>query len=142
MPPRERFAWVWLTTLVLVFSVYFAAVALGWPQTNPSFLMQIGMLTLATGTMALVVGTDRVVAWARGQGFTFGKPDERDRHIEWRSSAYAYYVLMGGIIVVGCMMPFTNTGWDIVHAALFWIVVAELTHHGLIVVGYRRGWHG
>lgn len=141
MPPRERFAWVWLTTLVLVFAAYFTAIGLRWPRPDPSFLMQIGMLTVATGTMALAVGADRVIAWARGLGFTFGPPDERDRYIEFRSSAYAYYVLMAGMILVGCMMPFTSGGWDIVHAALLSIVAAEITHHGLIVVGYRRGWH-
>ena len=141
MPARERFAWVWITTLVVVFSLYFAAIGLHWPENNPSFLMQIAVLTLTTGTMAMVVGADRVIAWARGQGFRFDPPDERDRCIEWRASAYGYYVLMAGMIVVGCMMPFTNAGWDIVHAALFFIVIAELVHHGAIVLGYRRGWH-
>ena len=69
--------------------------------------------------------------------------DERDRLIDLRASAIAYYVLMAGMIVVGCVMPFQHTGWDIAHAALRAIAIAEIVHSGLVVMWYRRGgWHG
>lgn len=42
------------------------------------------------------------------------------------------------MILVGCVMPFTHTGWSIVNAALFMIVTAELVGYGLVVLTYRR----
>ena len=55
-----------------------------------------------------------------------------------RATSTAYYVLMGGMILVGVVMPFTSTGWKIVNAALLMIVVAEIVHYGVIVSSYRR----
>jgi hypothetical protein len=37
-------------------------------------------------------------------------------------------------------MPFSARTWDIVHAAVLAIVVAEIVHHGSIILGYRRSW--
>jgi hypothetical protein len=49
---------------------------------------------------------------------------------------------MAGIIMVGCVMPFTDSGWRIVHTTLFFILIAEVVHSGLVVAGYRRGLRG
>jgi hypothetical protein len=70
------------------------------------------------------------------------RPDERDRAISRRGAAAAYYVLMAGTIMVGVVMPFTDTGVTIANAALFAIVLAELVHATTVLVSYRRGWHG
>jgi hypothetical protein len=64
--------------------------------------------------------------------------DERDRAIMQRSISSAYYVLIGGMVVVGVMMPFNSSGWSIVNAAIFMIVAAEIVHHGVAVASYRR----
>jgi hypothetical protein len=64
-------------------------------------------------------------------------PDERDRAIEHRSISAAYYVLIAGMILVGCFMPFSSRGWTIVNAAIFWIVAAEVVHYGVVVASYR-----
>jgi hypothetical protein len=64
--------------------------------------------------------------------------DERDRAIEHRAISAAYYVLMAGMILVGCVMPFNSSGWTTVNAALFMIVLAELIRYGMVVVSYRR----
>lgn len=106
-----------------------------------SFLTQIGWLAMALVTLALIVGIDRLIAFARKSGTEPDMLDERDRLIELRSSSVAYYVLIVGMILVGCVLPFSTGGWDIVHAALFAILVAEIVHHGLVVLGYRFGWH-
>jgi hypothetical protein len=47
-------------------------------------------------------------------------------------------VLIAGMIVVGCVMPFNSSGWTTINAALAMIVAAELVHYGAIVVSYRR----
>jgi hypothetical protein len=41
------------------------------------------------------------------------------------------------MILVGCIMPFSSSGWRIVDAAVFMIVAAEIVRHGVIVVSYR-----
>jgi hypothetical protein len=65
-------------------------------------------------------------------------PDERDRAIMSRSISFAYYVLIAGMILVGCVMPFNFNGWSIVNAALAMIVAAEVVHYGVVVFSYRR----
>ena len=64
--------------------------------------------------------------------------DERDQAIMRRSISSAYYVLIAGMILVGCVMPFNSNGWSIINAALFMIVAAEVVHYGIIVFSYRR----
>ncbi len=138
MLPRERYAWIWLVALVVVFTAYFSAIGIGHQAwLAQSFLHKIGWLALALGSLGLIA----FFAWL----FTRDPKavDERDRLIDLRASAIAYYVLMAGMIVVGCVMPFQHTGWDIVHAALRAIAIAEIVHSGLVVLWYRRGgWHG
>ncbi|MBS0194212.1 MAG: hypothetical protein JSR34_08180 [Proteobacteria bacterium] len=144
MPHKERMAWVWLTTLLLCMGTYFAAVVVMKElRIELSFLQQIGLLAAATSTMAVVVLADRLIARFRGRGRKADAGDERDRLIEYRAATIAYYVLIAGMILVGCIMPLdpTQHPWDIVNAALFYIVLAEAVKLVLIVRGYRRGLH-
>ncbi len=140
MLPRERFAWVWLTALVVVFSIYFAAISIMQPSPTVPGPLQLVMLSMATGVLAIAALGNHLVGRLPGQRRNVPLPDERDRLIEARSSAAAYYVLMAGMLLVGCVMPFNKSGWDIVHGALLAIAVAEIVHYGMIVFGYRRGW--
>jgi len=55
-----------------------------------------------------------------------------------RSTTFAYYVLIFGMIQVGVVMPFTSSGWTIINAALFTIVAAEVVRYGVMVLSYRR----
>ena len=144
MLKRERFAWVWLTALVVCMGSYFIAVAtMKNFRIDLSFFEQIEMLAAATSTMAVVVLADRLIAFIRGRGREPEAVDERDRLIEFRAASIAYYILIFGMIVVGCVMPLDKTkdGWDVVNAALFYIVLAEGVKQVLILRGYRRGWH-
>lgn len=138
MLPRERFAWIWLTVLVVVLGMYLTGVTLGreaWLAL--SFLHKIGWLALALGSMGVLA----LAAWLATRGRA--PVDERDRLIESRALAIGYYVLMAGLIFVGCYLPFVATGWDIVHAALLVIALGEILTSGLVVFWYRRGgWHG
>ena len=125
----------------MVFGSYFTAVSvLQSALEEARFATRITWLAAALGTLALVVGLDRLISRIRERDAD-APLDERDRLIEGRSSSIAYYALMTGMIVVGCVMPFSADAWQIVHAALFAIVVAEIVHHGLVVLGYRLGWH-
>lgn len=140
MLARERFAWIWLTALILVLGLYFAAVnAMHYVHPDLSFLARIGMLAMALGTLGVIAFGTWLYGYLRERG-EFAE-DERDRFIEWRSSRIGYYVLLAGLIYAGMVIPFTQQGWDVVHAALFFIAVAEIVRSGIIVLGYRRGWH-
>jgi hypothetical protein len=142
MPIRERFAWMWLATMIVAYGAYFAAVALLPGSGETPALRDFGLLAAAGAAQMAALGLFWLIVRLRA-GRDFLPPrDERDRAIEHRSSAMAYYVLIAGMILVGCVMPFGAGGWDIVHAAILAIVVAELVHHGMVVVGYRRGWRG
>ena len=68
--------------------------------------------------------------------------DERDRAISRRSLGAAYYVLIAGVILVGCVMPFQSAGWRLINAAVAAIVLAEVVRYGVAAYCYRRGFHG
>lgn len=140
MLARERFAWVWLVSLVVVLGSYLLAVAVapGWFESLGQ-ARRIGVLAIPLGLLGVIALATHGLAWLRRREREVGEPDERDRAIEHRASHAAYHVLMAGMIIVGCVMPFSDSGWKLVHAALFFIALAELTHSGLILSGYRRG---
>lgn len=137
---EERFSSVWMTALVVVLGLYFSAVTLvHYTHPDISFLGRIGLLAVALGTLAVIA----IATWLYGRWRNRGEmaEDERDRFIEQRSLKSAYCVLMAGIIYTGMMMPFTHDGWEIVHAALFAIAVAEIVRCWIVLIGYRKGWH-
>lgn len=70
------------------------------------------------------------------------KADERDRAIDRRASSVAYLAMMCGIILVGVVAPFSAPAYKIVNAALAVIVICEIIRQIMIILGYRRGFHG
>ena len=138
MPSREKFAWVWQATMVVTYAAYFIAVAR--TPAEHSLLLPFALLG---GTTVVQVAIIIIASIAiRVMDGPPAKKDERDRAIEHRAATIAYYVLMTGIVLVGCVMPFSRGGWQIVNAAVLAIVIAKVVHHGLVAVGYRWGWHG
>lgn len=137
MLPRERFAFVWVSAQIVVFGAYFAFLALIRPRLSLSFGEQLGALAIVLGSLGLVAAGTWLAQCLRRRNDE--AEDERDRAIENKASAVAYRVLMVGIVLVGCVMPFGAGGWDIVNAAVLAIAVAEVVHDGLVIVGYRRG---
>jgi uncharacterized membrane protein (DUF485 family) len=139
MLPKERFAWVWLAALLLIFGVYFTVVAVTkGAELTPLF--QISRLSIALGSLAVIALAAHFLTGIH-RGEARGVFDERDHRIEQRSFFIGYYTLIIGMIVVGCMMPFNQSGWDIVNPALLTIAIAEILRYGYIVLSYRRGLH-
>ncbi|NKC01730.1 MAG: hypothetical protein GKR90_24965 [Pseudomonadales bacterium] len=135
MLPRERYAWVWLTTLVVVFTTYFTTLSmLTHEELSP--IVQFGLLAAALGSLGAIIGLYRAYAYFRGEQF---QPDERDRLVEAQATTTAYYVLIAGMIVVGCVLPFSAQKWELVHAALLAIAIAEVVLQCMLLNGYRRG---
>jgi hypothetical protein len=138
MSYREKIAWLSLIAMAVAYGPYFMFVARGPAPWEPlPHLHPLGLFALVSILRVLILGA----------GFLYlrlGFPreerpplDERDRAIEHRSLSAAYYVLIVGMILVGCIMPFSSTGWTIVNAAILWMVAAEVVHYSIVVASYR-----
>lgn len=140
MAYREKLATLNLAVMVLVYSVYFALVI-----TRPPVSRLVDMLWLfgiVAPVHAILYGfigyAIRLSSGAEGAA----PPDERDRAIARRGRSIAYIVLLAGAILVGVVMPFNEPPGKIVNTTLLVIVISEIVHHGVILMSYRRGWHG
>jgi hypothetical protein len=139
MPYREKTAWLSLFAMAVTFGPYFAVVAgRRFPDASLPDLKLLGLFAAAATAQMLVLGAGRLYLGRTSPDDARTPPDERDSTIMRRSMSSAYYVLIAGIIVVGCVMPFSFSGWAIVNAALATIVAAELVHFGVVVFSYRR----
>ena len=137
---RERAARLSLLAMAVAFLPYFVIVGLS-PPTAPLPDVDSIVRFAATVTLQVVIlGVGHAWLRLRWPEEARAPADERDRAIGHRSLRLAYPVLVVGMILVGCVMPFHAAGWELIHAALFVIVVAEAVHYGAIVWGYRRGW--
>src|SRR6202161_2824187 len=115
MSYREKLAWLSLTAMALTFGPYFAiagrASVMDKPMPN---LHLLWLYAIAAGVQLVIQGAGRL--WLRHNEQRQGDlqpPDERDRAIEYRSVRAAYWVLIAGTILVGCVMPFSSSGWRI-----------------------------
>jgi hypothetical protein len=140
MSYREKLAWLSLSAMALTFGPYFAIAGRGAAMDKPMpNLNLLWLFAIAAGVQLLIQGLGRL--WLRHKDRLDGGlqlPDERDRAIEYRSVRAAYGVLIAGMILVGCVMPFNSSGWRIVNAALAMIVAAEVVHYATVVVSYHR----
>ncbi|WP_019676143.1 hypothetical protein [Arsukibacterium perlucidum] len=139
MPYREKVAWLSMLAMLFTFGPYFTLVASGYfPEKPLPDLRQLAgyAITAAVQVTILVIG--HIVLRRNNRLDSKVPADERDIAIKQRSVSAAYYVLITGMILVGVIMPFTSSGWEIVNSALFMIVLAELVQFGMVVVGYRR----
>jgi cytochrome b561 len=136
---RERLAWLLLIAIIIPYALYFVLVALQPPETGllPN-LPQLGLLALTATAHVTIQMIGRIWMRSRSPEDARLPADERDQAIERRSTRVAYYILIGGMILVGVVMPFSNGGWKIVNTALFMIVLAEVFHQGVAVWSYRQ----
>jgi hypothetical protein len=139
MPYREKTAWLSLIAMAVTFVPYFTLVAAGFPpeEALPN-LRQLGLFAVISVVRMLILSAGHLVLRRGSPQEARTPPDERDRAIMHRSLSYAYYILIAGMILVGCVMPFIASGWSIVNAALFMIVAAEVVQYGVVVWSYRR----
>jgi hypothetical protein len=125
--------------MAITFGPYFAITAAGMrpAEAVPNF-RQLALFGAAAVLQLLILGAGHLYLRHESPEEAGAPPDERDRAIMQRSISSAYYVLIAGMILVGCIMPFTARGWGIINAALLMIVAAEIVHYGVVVVSYRR----
>ncbi len=143
MPYREKSNLLALAAMLVAYVPYFAIVALTPIDAEPMpNLRLLGLFAAVSILRMVVLGAGYLWFRVRTPEDVREKADERDRAIDRRSIAVAYYVLIIGMILVGAIMPFTFAGWTIVNAALFAIVLAEIIRCIVAAVSYRRGWNG
>lgn len=137
---REKRAWLMLVTMVIAYGIYFTSV----PEpvegnVDLRWLIWFAVASLGQGA-SFAIGI--ALMSRRTPRNDRAKPDERDRAIDRRAAAIAYYVLMLEFIWVGVVSPFGTDPWTLAQASLLAIVIAELVRNGATVWSYRRGWHG
>ena len=138
MSYREKIAWLSLIAMAVAYGPYFMFVARGpFPWEPLPHLHPLGLFALVSILRMLILGAGYLYLRLGSPREERPPLDERDRAIEHRSLSAAYYVLIAGMILVGCLMPFSSTGWTIANAAIFWIVAAEVVHYGVVVASYR-----
>ena len=141
MPYREKTAWLMLGAMLVSFAVYFAVAYSGSIEGLPNFRLLI-VYAAAMGLQLTILGVGLLVLRRTSGVEARAKADERDRAIAHRAGAAAYPVMMAGLVFTGVYLPFTEVGWEIVHAALLSYVVAESVRYAIVVSSYRRGWRG
>lgn len=140
MAYREKLAALNFAAMALVYSIYFTLVATRPPV--PRLIDMLWLFGIAAPVHAMLYGFIGYAIKLRSGAEGKAPPDERDRAITRRGRSVAYLVLLAGTILVGVVMPFTETPYKIVNTTLLAIVIAELVGQGVILASYRRGWHG
>jgi uncharacterized membrane protein (DUF485 family) len=135
---REKTAWITLVSMLIAYGVYFTLIS----QSRLPAMAMLGLFAGITVVQVIAVVVVTTVLAALSSAEARAKPDERDRAVARRGASIAYFVLMVGVITVGVVMPFRDAGWRLTNAALFALVVAETVRHLIVVISYRRGWHG
>lgn len=136
MPFREKFAWLALAAMLVTVGPYFTLAAMDQlPDSTGQRLAAYGAAAIAQ--MAILAAGYLYMFWQTPDEVK-APADEREVFIMHRARTIAYYVMMAGFILSGCIMPFGATGWRIVNASLFMIVVSEAVYYGGVVLQYRR----
>lgn len=143
MAYREKLAWLELIGMVIAYGAYFVAVGLVDPAPGRmETLTYVALFGAATAIRLLILGSGWLALRAQMGSEARAKPDERDRAIARRGASIGYYVLLGLMLWVGVVLPLTDTGWAVANSALAAIVIAEIVRDMMVVISYRRGWHG
>lgn len=142
MPFREKIARLALTTMIAAYALYFYLIG-NAEAAGDRKLVDIVMTfgPIAVG-QALVVIIGSILIAMTSTPDARAPADERDRAISRRGASFGYYVLLVGVILVGIVLPFSETPWKIVNAALAAIVLSEIVRYSVVLLSYRRGWNG
>ena len=138
MPYREKVAWLSVLAMFLVFVPYFTWTEMHPPTDPLPNFQQLRLYAFASIVWVILLGVGHFFLRRANENDARMALDERDLAIKYRARDYAYGVLMAGVIIVGCVMPFQSKGWEIVNTAIFMIVLAELVHDSAVIYFYRK----
>jgi hypothetical protein len=137
MLPIERTAWAWVICLLIVPATYFIVTSKFNTSHENMDLEKLKYLAVALLVMATTAIGIRIYNYMLRAKDGSTSVDERDHRFEQIGVNKAYPILMGGMILVGFVMPFKSTQWEMIDAAFFAIVLAELVHYGYVLKAYR-----
>jgi uncharacterized membrane protein len=138
---QEKIEWLTLLAMVGVYAVYFSLIA-SYPD-GPTLTETLWLFAKVSVVHVTIVTAGAVALAVVNRKDAGGRSDERDRAISRRGASIAYYVLLVGAILVCMVMPFEQpSAAKIINAGLFAIVIAEMVRHVVMLISYRRGWHG
>lgn len=135
---REKLAWINLLAMLIAYGAYFTLIGI----SVHSPMARLGLFAAVTVAQVIAVIIVTIMLGALSRHEARAKADERDRAIGRRGASVAYFVLIVGMMTVGVVLPFSKVGWPIANAALLALVIAEVVRHIIVVISYRRGWHG
>jgi uncharacterized membrane protein len=138
---REKTAWLNVIAMTAAYILYFGLLLSGHPAGREvlPMLWLFGSIAVAHAVI-VIVGT--LILSVQAPKSERARADERDRAIRRRGAATGYYVLLVGMILVGVYMPFVKSGVPLANCGLLAIVLAELANSVVVLISYRRGWHG
>lgn len=136
---HERVAWLTLAAMSVTFGPYLVWMAISPPVEPLPDWKTMRLFGGAAAIQMVILAVGHLWLRMKWPEDANAPADERDRAIALRSLRVAYYVLIAGMILVGCVMPFNSGGWKLVNAAIAVIVLAQGVHYGMVVRSYRRG---
>ena len=132
----ERSVWIQLSGLALTLGAYFAVAG--------SMLLQ-GVTAMTPFVILLGVATVVMVIWCgigHAAAAILERPepaDERDRLIEWRSSARSAWLLATGVFAAMTALAVGVPGVWVAHLLLVALFATEMLRLSLQLYHYRRG---
>ena len=138
---QEKIEWLTLLAMAVVYAVYFNMVA-AYPD-EPTLIQTLWLFAKVSVVHVVIVTVGAIALAVLNRRDASARSDERDRAISRRGASIAYYVLLIGAIIVCMVLPFEQPPTaKIINAGLLAIVIAEMVRHIVMLISYRRGWHG
>jgi hypothetical protein len=136
---REKSAWVTLVTLIVLTILFFLHFPQPWHLAGPDpFMFHVTLLLISTFIAVEIIA--HIVIAIRAPREARTPKDERERLIELKSMAVAFYVYV--IVSLGSVFVTLHLGateFHIAYLLLFSFVIAEIVNYSLRVIYYRRG---
>lgn len=134
---REKTTALYLASQVVCFGPYFVYLALLKGQSLPVLeqLLGYGITTLSQLTL---LGLGHWWLRRRFAKEAYQTADERDLVIDQHATRRAYGILMTGMIITGCVMPFSDPPQAIFQAAVFFLVLSEASRNVMVLWAYHR----
>jgi len=136
---REKSAWITLITLFVLTILFFLHFPQPWQVSRPDqFMFHVTLLMIATFIGVEIIA--HIIIAIRSPRDARTPKDERERLIELKSVAVAFYVYV--IASLGSVFVTLHLGanqFSIGYLLLLSFVLAEIVNYALRVIHYQRG---
>jgi hypothetical protein len=137
---REKRAWVTLVTLIFILMLFWLHIPPTRMLAPPPDIWVLHVLMLMIATFVAIQIIVGIVMRIRSPRDARAPKDERERLIELKSRAIAWYVLV--ILSLGGIFVTLHAGANEIglgFVVLFSFVVAEIANYAMRIYYYRRG---